>query len=241
MNASPADPDRLYAGGAISREEWIRRRRAGPTVRLPNVGGEETGSRGYGRAGRVPRAWIALAGVALAAILVVWAVAAGLGSGPANTSYGAVDQLSPSQLESLNSTATHAAVDATNHTLWFPSGPVHLVVYASPPSHDMAFVVQGLVNPTIHVASGSRVSVTVVNMDPDMSHDWALGRNGPPFGYGSMMGSGMMMSTAMLDPASSSGYWCQASTFTAEPGQYWYLCTYPGHASSGMYGSFDVG
>lgn len=242
MNGPRRVPDESYARGEISREEWVRLRASDPTTAPSGLDADEKGRRGSGRAGpRVPRMWIALAGAGLAAILVIWALAAGLGGGPWNTSYGAVDQVSSAQLGGWNSSATHAVVDASNNTLWFPSGPVRLVVYASPPDHDMAFVIQGLVNPTMHLASGSRVTVTVVNMDPDMYHNWALGSNGPPFGYGSMMGSGMMMSTAMLEPASSSGYWCQTSSFTAESGQLWYLCTYPGHAASGMYGSFEVG
>ena len=74
-----------------------------------------------------------------------------------------------------------------------------------------------------------------------MYHNWAVTQSGPPFGSMSMMGSGMMMSMAILDPASGSGYWSQTASFTANSGTYWYLCEYPGHAAGGMYGgmSFD--
>ena len=178
-----------------------------------------------------------MAGVVLAVILVIWAVAAGLGGSQFTPSYGNVSQVSASGLGALNASATPGVADASNDTLWFSSSTVHLVVYAYPPTHDLSFMIQGLVSPTIHAKAGAHIEVTLVNLDPDMYHNWAIARYGPPYGSMSMMGPGMMMSTAMLDPATGSGFWCQSSAFTANSGTYWYLCQYPGHAAGGMYGS----
>lgn len=245
MSASDSDPDRPYARGEISREEWIRRRGSVPPVPPPLSAPAPTS--------RLPAssraAWLALAVI----LVVVLAVAAAflLSSRSSNLpgtnpTYLPLKQLGSSDLAALNASATHGSAFAGNHSLWFPSGPVTLVVYASPPDHDMAFVIQGMVNPTIHMAPGTRVTVMAVNMDGDMYHTWTLSTQGPPYGSmpmmgsGGMMGSGSMMGTSMLSPSSAAGFWSQQMSFTASSGSYWYLCGVASHASQGMYGGFVV-
>ena len=241
MSAPRWDPDHCYATGEISREEWIRLRdtvpKAPSSLRDGSIGESPT----PGRVRRVPVSLIAIAGVVLAVILVIWAVAAGFGSSPIRPSYGRVSQLSPTDVTTLNSSSTRGVAYASNNSLWFSQNQVRLFVLASPTDHDLTFVIQGLVNPTIHAISGAHIEVALVNLDPDMYHKWAVAQNGPPFGSMSMMGSGMMMSMAMLDPASSSGFWSQTASFTASSGAYWYLCEYPGHATDGMYGGMIFG
>ena len=232
-------PDRQYALGQIDREEWLRTRGSRPEP--------TSASRARSRPVGAVTPNRKLLAVALALIVAASAVlgiswwAYQSSSRALNPNYSEPAFLTPADLASLNASATPGVAFAGNDTLWFPSGPVHLVVYASPPDHDLAFVIHGLVNPTIHVTSGSRISVTVVNMDRDMYHDWALGSHGPPYGSMPMMDSGMMMTMAMLEPASGPGYWSQTASFTAESGSYWYLCDYPGHAASGMYGGLVAG
>lgn len=240
MSADGSDVDVRYARGEIAREEWDRLRLENGS--LSSGGTNRTPARSPNGRGRkpVPLALIAVGGLVLALVLVLWAVAGGFVGSSINPSYGGVSRLSLSELGALNATATAGLAYSSNDTLWFPSGPIHMVIYASPADHDLTFVVQGLVNPTIHATSGSRITVSVVNMDPDMYHNWALSRNGPTYGSMPMMASGMMMSMAMLDPMSGSGYWSQTASFTTGPGSYWYLCDYLGHASSGMYGAFIV-
>lgn len=241
MNAALSGPDELYARGELSREDWLRLRGSGPDALARPPPAHARANTGRGGSNRVPLGLIAVAGVALAVILVLWAVVGGLTipSSP-SVSYGAVDRLSPSGLSALNTSATTGLAHLSNNSVWFPAGPVHLVVYASPSDHDMTFVIQGLVNPSLHLSSGSRLTVTVVNLDPDMYHNWALSRGGPPFGSMPMMAHGMMMAMAMLGPAHGNEFWGQAASFTVTSGSYWYFCTYPGHAAEGMYGSFDV-
>lgn len=241
MSDDARDPDHRYARGEISREEWARLRGSGSAELTPGRPGMGWWSRDRRRPARPSLGWIALAAVSLAAVLVVWAVAGGLVGPRANTSYGTVTRISATEFSTLNSSATPGLAFVANDSIWFPSGMDRLVIYASPPDHDMSFLIQGLVNPTVHMDAGARIILTVVNLDPDMYHNWALSRSGPPFGTMSMMDSGMMMAMAMQSPASTQGYWSQSVSFTAETGNYWYLCTYPGHASSGMYGSFLVG
>ena len=184
----------------------------------------------------------------LAVVLVAAGAAAGFlwslaGPSPGTWSpaYGSARTLSASELASLNASATAGTAYAGNDSVWFSGGSVDLVVVLSPPEHDMTFIVQGLVNPTIHVRADARVTVTEVNLDPDMLHNWALTRTGPPYSSMPMMGPGAMMSMAMLSPPSGSSYWAETMSFTAVSGSYWYLCEYAGHAADGMYGSFVVG
>ncbi len=189
---------------------------------------------------------ILTAGLAGAGV-ILWAMASSPGTGwsPAwnpswNPSFGTVQRVPSSDFGSLNASATQGAAYGGNDTLWFRGSSVDMVVYMSPADHDMAFVVQGLANPTIHMAAGARVTVTAINMDPDEYHNWALSRTGPPYSSMPMMNSGSMMSMAMLSPASSAGYPSLSMSFSSQAGSYWYLCEVAGHASSGMYGGFVV-
>ena len=254
MSANPRDADHLYARGEISRDEWLRSRDPYPNARSLTSGEGNVTSPRPGRGRRVPLGLIGIAGVVLAAILVIWAVAAGLGSSPFQASYGSVSELSPSDLGALNASSTSGTAYAANNTLWFSASTVRLVIYASPSTHDLSYMIQGLVDPSIHARAGSHIEVTLVNMDPDMYHNWAVAQQGPPYGeYPKMGGGGMkgggsgswgsggMMSMAMIDTASGAGYCIQTASFTASSGTYWYLCDYPGHAADGMYGGMTFG
>ena len=224
MKVLDSDRDLRYARGEISREEWIRSR---------------VTSRGFRSSWLVP----VVVGVVAIVVVVAFLAASGalLPSGVIDASYGAPARLSPAALGQLNASATLGQAYPSNDTLWFPSGPVIIVIHASPTAHDLTFVVQGLVNPTLHVTAGARVTAIVVNEDPDMYHNWALSHNGPPFSGIPMTGRGMLMESAMLDPPSGGGFWGQQVSLAVGAGQYWYLCSYPGHAADGMYGMFVAG
>ncbi len=228
------EADARYARGEIDRDEWVRLRGSGVTVP-----GTPAPRRPLAPRNRV----LFMVAVILVVVLVGTAAVflhlrSSSGSSP---SYSTPRELTSADLSVLNASATEGLAFASNNTVWFRSGTVALVVYASPPAHDLAFVVQGMVNPTIHAAVGTRVSVTVVNLDSDTDHNWALSTQRPPYISMPMMTSGMMMGTSMLGPASAGSYWSQAMAFTASAGSYWYVCEYPGHANEGMYGSFVVG
>ena len=244
MSATDPESDRLYARGEISREGWMQRRStppASPTSPTPVPAPRPSGPN--------RTAWLVVAVFLVVAIVASTAFLASLGAKNVpgtNPTYLPLKQLAPADLSALNASATHGLAFAGNNSLWFSLGPVTLVVDVSPPAHDLAFVVQGLMNPTIHVAPGTRVTVVAVNSDLDMYHTWTLSTNGPPYGSmpmmgsGGMMGSGPMMGTSMLGPASATGFWSQQFSFTASAGTYWYLCEVTGHASDGMYGGFVV-
>jgi rusticyanin len=182
---------------------------------------------------------MALVGILAVVVVVAFLAASGvlLPRGVTGVSFGSPAQLTTAGLSQLNASATLGRAYESNDTIWFPASTVTIVFHASPATHDLAFVIQGLVNPTIHVAAGARLGVIVVNEDPDMYHSWALANHGPPFERMPMMGGGVMMQSTMLGPSSGTGFWSQGFSFAADAGQYWYLCTYPGHATDGMYGS----
>lgn len=231
MSDAQRERDTRYARGEISREEWMKGRDGEPRVAAPPVR----------RPSASPRSWLWILTAIVLGLVVAVAFLLSASFPPAppiQTSLSTPRQLSASELAVLNASATQGLAFEANNSLWFPRGPVTLVVYASPPVRHMDFVIQGMVNPTIHVAAGSRITVTVVNMDGDMYHNWALSARGPPFSSMPMMGSGTMMTMSMLGPASSGGYWGQDMSFTAGTGSSWYLCTVAGHASEGMFGSF---
>ncbi len=163
-----------------------------------------------------------------------------------NPTYAQPKQLQVSDLAALNASAMQGQAFTGNNTLWFGSGAMTIVGYGSPADHDMAFVIQGMVNPTIHVRSGGRMTLTMVNMDSGEYHTWSLTAQAPPYSSSTMMGSGgmmpgTMMGTSSLAPMSTMGIWSQQMSLTPQAGRYWYVCAVSNHAANGMYGAFVVG
>lgn len=244
MNEPNADPDARYARGEITREEWARLKNP-PQGGVPGPQTPRPGPpRSAGRSGLTLFLVVVLvvaAAVALAAFW--WATQSGLSGW--NPTYAQPVQLHVIDLAALNASATQGRAFMGNNTLWFGSGAITLVVYGSPADHDMAFVIQGMVNPTIHMASGARVALTMVNMDSGEYHTWSMTSQAPPYSSSGMMGGGMMsgtmMGTSSLAPMSSMGMWSQQMSFTPQAGSYWYVCAVSNHAASGMYGQLVMG
>ncbi len=119
-----------------------------------------------------------------------------------------------------------------------------MVVLLSPPGHDDRFVVDGLVNPALHVREDLRLTVSVVNEDPTDTHSWAISNAGPPYNALPMMGSGRglpLWGSTMLGEASGNQFWSQNLSFTLPVGgTSWYFCLHYGYAADGMYGSVVV-
>ena len=160
-------------------------------------------------------------------------------------------------IQTMQNTPSYAEVIPNNNTVIFESQKFNVFVLAlmpdkavnitgrQPPSYatDDVFVIYGLINPTLVIRSGSSVQFTVVNLDDDMFHNLVVSAYGPP--YGSMSMQGMMSGNWMpyLPPAdySQSSAPEYSNTLTlSQPDTLWYICTYPGHAESGMYGKIIV-
>lgn len=244
MSGLSLDPDARYARGEITREEWMRLKDSpqggapGSPPPSPPVP-RSVGPRG-------PTLFVLVVAVVAIAVVVAafwWMTQSGLSGW--NAAYAQSSRLQVSDLAALNASATQGHAFSTNNTLWFGSGPMNLVVYGSPADHDMAFVIQGMVNPAVHIPAGVRVTLTMVNMDSSEYHTWSMTSQAPPYGYSGMMGGGMMsgtmMGTSSLAPMSSMGMWSQQMGFTSLAGSYWYVCAVSNHAASGMYGQLIVG
>jgi rusticyanin len=127
----------------------------------------------------------------------------------------------------------------------FSGTTVRLVVLASPAGGpDGAFRIAGMVNPAIVVKTGTRVSVEVINSDPDTAHGLVVTASGARSSRMPMMTASPAFAGSavwFLGNPSSAGMHAATLTFTAStPGTYRYLCPVPGHAQEGMTGTFIV-
>ena len=89
-------------------------------------------------------------------------------------------------------------------------------------------------NPEIRVASGDEVSITVENTGLSF-HSFGVVTDPADF-------NSVVMGSAIASPLAPLTQGEEGSvTFTAgAPGEYWYICTVPGHALQGMQGRFIV-
>jgi rusticyanin len=157
---------------------------------------------------------------------------------------GTVATISPAAAAQLGAaTPTGATLDRTANTITFTGPAVTIPVVASPPGgQDETFRIAGMTNPTIVVPAGTRVTLELANADEGMVHNWVLSSAEPPFGWTSMMEPVAFGAvTATLPEATSSAVPSATITFdAATAGRFAYLCTVPGHAEEGMFGSFVV-
>jgi rusticyanin len=155
-------------------------------------------------------------------------------------------RVSPAQAATLGrQIPPGATASRTRHTITFSGTTVRLVVLASPAGGpDETFRIAGMVNPAITVKAGARVSIEVINADPDTAHGLVITA-------GQAGSSSMPMMTAspaftgsavwFLGDPTSAGMHAATLSFTAStPGTYRYLCPVPGHAQEGMTGTFTV-
>ena len=144
-----------------------------------------------------------------------------------------------------NKAPAGATVDVARNAVAFSGNSANLAAIGSPSGGpDETFRIAGLVNPTITVKTGTRVSIEVVNADPDTAHGLVVTATGSASSWMPMMTSSPAFDGAALwflgDPTSS-GMHVGTISFTAgTPGSYQYLCAVPGHAQKGMVGTFVV-
>ncbi|MCL5066961.1 MAG: plastocyanin/azurin family copper-binding protein [Thaumarchaeota archaeon] len=173
-------------------------------------------------------------------------------------------------IQMMRSVPQYANVMPSNNTVIFSSNSsqsVRVVALATdhqgaanlttntPPSYatDDLFVIYGLIDPTLVIPHGASVQVTVVNLDKDMYHNFAVTTVSPPYSYMTMM-QGMMSNRQQsgtwlsmmpfLPPANYkqgiAHEYTYTFTLTSQQATLRYLCTYPGHAQDGMYGKILV-
>ena len=194
---------------------------------------------------------LAMAGGALAGSMTTgWPSWPGwMGGGMGSWFEGSADEsgasVAPSQEQAFESAVpAGASVDRSTNTVSFNSQQIALTVLAAPPDGpDETFRVAGLTNPTIEVPEGARVTLQLVNADDGMPHNFLISDVQPPFPtMGMMMVSPMFgADTATLDEATGTELPATNVIFTASSaGRFTYLCSVPGHAAAGMYGTWVV-
>jgi rusticyanin len=155
-------------------------------------------------------------------------------------------RVSPAQATQLgNQVPAGASVDRAAGRITFTGTAVRFTVIASPPGgRDETFRIAGLTNPAITVTTGARVSVEVVNADPDTAHGLVITAAGAASSWMPMMTVAPAFGGSaawFLGNPTSAGMHTETLSFTAaRPGHYQYLCAVPGHARKGMAGSFTV-
>ncbi|HVX23366.1 MAG TPA: sulfocyanin-like copper-binding protein [Acidimicrobiales bacterium] len=156
-------------------------------------------------------------------------------------------RVSPSEAAAFgNQIPRGAVVDRSANRVTFTTSPVNMAVVASPAANpDETFRVAGLVNPTLVVPRGAKVTVTFVNADPDTAHGMVVTTTGTSSKWMPMMtASPAFPGSALwfLGNPTPAGMHSGTLHFTADaPGTFEYLCPVPGHAQKGMFGSFIVG
>ncbi len=166
----------------------------------------------------------------------------------------------PQAVQAIRSVQPYARVFPQNDTIVFYSTQINLVVLSmghqralnltnyTPPisahAQNNVFVIDGLINPTLIVPGESVLNIELINLDAGDFHNLAITPVPPPYPYYSMMYIRMdvMGMTPMIPPANYNGGEAYESSFTMylQPGTYYYVCEYPGHAEMGMYGEIMV-
>jgi len=233
-NRSQEYLDVQFALGQIDIEEY-RRRRDVAASKIRAKGRPPSKERNN------PVRWLQIIAVALVVLVVVTGFLLVARPSPSlSVSVSSPQKISQTDLDRMTLGA-NTTTYATNNTIWVGSGVSRLVFVAAPPGHDEVFVINGLLNPTIHVSKGSRLTVTLANADPDMYHNFALTTRDPPYSSMPMMSHMSGLRTSMLSPSEIGYFWIQDMRIALNsPDQFWYLCEYPDHADEGMYGSLVI-
>ena len=138
-----------------------------------------------------------------------------------------------------------ASINRAANTLTFTTADVRMAAVASPSGGpDETFRIAGLVNPAVTVPAGAKVSIEVINADPDTAHGLVITASADTSSPMPMMTSQPAFAGSavwFLGNPTTAGMHAGTLTFTAAtPGTYQYLCPVPGHAQKGMAGTFTV-
>src|SRR6266536_2669416 len=137
-----------------------------------------------------------------------------------------------------------ARADRAANTITFTATTIRVTVLASPSGGpDETFRLAGMTNPAIVVPAGARVSIEVINADPDTAHGLVITAGTAATWMPMMTQRPAFTGSALwlLGNPTPAGMHDGTLTFTAAtPGTYRYLCPVPGHAREGMTGAFTI-
>jgi rusticyanin len=155
-------------------------------------------------------------------------------------------RVSSAQAARLGSLAPAGAVlDRSANRITFTGSTARLVVLASPTGGpDETFRIAGLTDPAIIVKPGARISIEVINADPDTAHGLVVTTSRAGSSWMPMMTARPAFPGSAVwflgDPTSAGMHAATLSFTVSTPGTYRYLCPVPGHARDGMAGVFTV-
>lgn len=140
---------------------------------------------------------------------------------------------------------------ANHRAVLFTGRRIHIVMVAvEPGAPDQSFEVHKFVDPEIVTPAGSRITLTLLNMDygPGMVHGVVIGATKPPYKTAVPLPVAAQFAEIPLTMPRTlrypgrSHYFVATRTFVAprRPGLYYYFCQMPGHAKAGMYGRWVV-
>lgn len=144
----------------------------------------------------------------------------------------------------MKASLVNATVDKSTNTITYTGKNVKIVMLGGPANADQKFVIADLINPTIRIPQGAKVTMEIINEDEGMPHGFEITNATPPYAYMSMM-QGAIYPGSFIPPipeAASNQYPSAQVSFTAsQSGRFYYICQYPGHAEKGMYGKIIIG
>lgn len=150
------------------------------------------------------------------------------------------------QLEALSEikNLSAASIDRAANTVRF-SGPGAVIpVIADPYGEKHSYDIYGLVNPTVEVRKGSKVTIELVNADLQRYHGFVIISAKPPYSYAPTFMHSESFTRAVVPPVAygrNGSYHIFKTDFKADStGTFYYICQVPGCASGGMYGKFVV-
>jgi rusticyanin len=136
-------------------------------------------------------------------------------------------------------------IDQAAKATTFSTATVRLVAVASPAGGpEETFLIAGLVIPAITVPAGAKVSIQVINADPDTAHGLVITASQNISSPLPMMTSQPAFTGSALwflgNPTNAGMHTATLNFTGTTPGTYHYLCPVPGHAQEGMTGTFTV-
>jgi rusticyanin len=142
-----------------------------------------------------------------------------------------------------NQVPAGATISKSAKKIIFSGTSVSFTVESVPSNNpDMTFRIAGLIDPTIVVPDGARVSVEFINADSDQAHGWLITSEHAPFNFGQSNDPTIPnAASGLIGDPTPAGHGAIMFAFQAgPPGTYSYICPMPGHAQMGMHGTFVV-
>ncbi|MDD9150260.1 MULTISPECIES: plastocyanin/azurin family copper-binding protein [unclassified Sporolactobacillus] len=136
-----------------------------------------------------------------------------------------------------------AKIDRGKSTITYSHNQVNLIIQSGTGKNDGKFVIDNMANPTIYIPENAFVTLQFDNQDKDVPHGFEVTTAVPPYDQMAMM-DGAAVGNSIIPPlpeAHNQQYPVGQTAFRFNrPGQYYYICQYPGHAAKGMYGKMIV-